>query len=71
MEVNTLKRKLKAEEDEHGALNTLWEVFNVFYLQVKHRCMVIYVDLLSLQKYMSYHKSKFVITDFYKILLND
>ena len=26
MEVNTLKRKLKAEEDEHKALNTLWEV---------------------------------------------
>ncbi|XP_071164594.1 nucleoprotein TPR-like isoform X2 [Mytilus edulis] len=25
MEVNTLKRKLKAEEDEHRALNTLWE----------------------------------------------
>ncbi|CAC5399713.1 TPR [Mytilus coruscus] len=25
MEVNTLKRKLKSEEDEHMALNTLWE----------------------------------------------
>ena len=28
MEVNTLKRKLTAEEDEHKALNTLWEVIN-------------------------------------------
>ena len=26
MEVSTLKRKLRAEEDEHKALNSLWEV---------------------------------------------
>jgi hypothetical protein len=37
MEVNTLKRKLKAEEDEHKALNTLWEVINKLKHSINYR----------------------------------
>ena len=37
MEVNTLKRKLKAEEDEHKALNTLWEVINKLKRSINYR----------------------------------